>query len=130
MLTADGPALGRSRIFFCASRNSTRSASVRPGRFPPSTSAFFIQPVKTALRDPEVPRDLIQRSLALTGNCHDIVAELLEVGLWHGRHPSSEDESSQVRCQPKSGQTPAWPFVAGSGGFIGFGALYTAQLAV
>ncbi len=36
---------------------------------------------------------------------HDIVAELSGVWLRHDRHPSSEDKSSQVRCQPNPGQT-------------------------
>jgi hypothetical protein len=63
--------------------------------------------VQAAFGNPEVLRNLMQRSLALAGHCQHVVAELLGVGLRHGRHPSSEDESSQVGCQPNFGQTRA-----------------------
>ncbi|WP_211206321.1 hypothetical protein, partial [Acaricomes phytoseiuli] len=40
-----------------------------------------------------------------TGHSHDIVTELFRIGLGQEIHPSSEDESSQIRCQPNPGQT-------------------------
>lgn len=95
-----------NRLRFFNARISARSASLTPERWPFSMSAFFIQLCRQPSPDPEVLRDLFQRSLTLTGHCHDIVAELLRVWLGHDRHPSSEDKSSQVRCQPESGQTP------------------------
>jgi len=49
-----------------------------------------------------------------TGHRHDIVAKLLRTGLGHDRHPSSEDESTQLRCQPPhswavGGSWSVWP---------------------
>ena len=98
------PARGAGMRFF-ASRSSARSASVRPARLPSSNVSGLQPVVQAAFGDPEVLGDLVQRSLALAGDCHDVVAELLGIGLGHDRHPSSEDESSQVRCQPNSGQS-------------------------
>jgi hypothetical protein len=46
---------------------------------------------------------------ALAGHGHDVVAELLGIGLCHGDILPPEAETSEVRCQPNSGQTRSAP---------------------
>jgi hypothetical protein len=61
--------------------------------------------VQTRLGDPEVPRDLRQRRLALTSDRDHVTTELRRERFRHAEHPSSEDESSQARSQPSWGQS-------------------------
>ena len=65
-----------------------------------------LQPaVQARLGDPEVLRDLRDRGLALAGDRDHVTAELQRERLRHDEHPSSEDESSQVRSQLNWGQS-------------------------
>ena len=61
--------------------------------------------MQSSFGNPEVFGYLLDRGVARTGHGNNIITELLRKRLRHVDHPSSEEKSSQLGCQPKSGQT-------------------------
>jgi hypothetical protein len=95
---------------YCA--NGARRTPVATRRFSSTTVAVFdlgqFQPTcQTRLGDPEVLRDLCDRSLALAGDRDHVTTELLGERFRHDTHPSSKDRSPHRSGVNRTGGSPS-----------------------